>query len=179
MATQPPSQDWTTPRNSQSKPKRERWIGLMSGHPWVCPHQSCSSDQWCASESSLCFSLDYGAAFRAHKMNSFWMKLNLKMRSNCYKAFSPPSPACSLSWVKLHNAYRRTKSPTPTFTPQSCSYHTTLLASTDMSVSKPHSCSLASLSSIHTIPPASFDSLIISEGCITVEDRKTDKFSLL
>lgn len=146
----------------------------MSGHSWVCPHQSCSSDQWCASESSLCFSLDCGTAFWAHKMDSFWMELNLKMHSNCYKAFSPPWPTSSLFRVKLHNAYRRTKSPTSTFTSQSCSYHITSLASTDMSVSKPHSCSLASLSSIHTIPPASFDSFIISEGCITVEDRKTN-----
>lgn len=40
-------------RNSQSKPNRERWIGLMSGHPWVCPHQSCSSDQWCTFEANL------------------------------------------------------------------------------------------------------------------------------
>lgn len=51
-----------------------------------------------------------------------------------------------------------------------------------MSVSKPRSCSLASLSSIHTMPPPSSDSFIISEGQITVEGqecRKTDKFSQL
>jgi len=39
-------------RNSQSKPNWERWIGLMSGRPWVCPHQSCSSDQ-CAFEANV------------------------------------------------------------------------------------------------------------------------------
>lgn len=40
-------------RNSQTKPNWARWIGLMSGHPWVCPHQTCSSDQWCAFEANL------------------------------------------------------------------------------------------------------------------------------
>lgn len=38
------------------------------------------------SRSSLCFGLGCGAAFWAHKMDSFRMKLNVKMCSNCSKA---------------------------------------------------------------------------------------------
>lgn len=123
------------------------------------------------SQSSLCFRLDCGAAFWAHKMDSFWMQLNVKMCSNCSKA---PWP-----WVKSHNAQSRTKFPTPTFTPQSCSHHITILASTDTSVSTPHSCSLANLSSAHMISPASFDSFIYFRACITEGGRggrKTDNF---